>query len=297
MVVGTDQPGFGNTLYVARGRGREASGLNYSVDGALTRTSGQPGDGSFVQGTLGWDRNFWSFGVAANQYTVNYAPADALLAADLPDTRGLSTYGGYYRDLGVGPFREVSGSVVWNVRDTGDGRLQRNYWYYGGSVELRQETRFSLSGTGGQYRPVGDGPGTWLESVNHDHYWTASVDMNTRNSRFAYGASYSSGFLDNADYAYGYVYPWGRPTRTTFVNLTAERLRQFGVSSQCVVNGGWDITPRNGLYGRYIWNDGTQYYRIAYSVHITPRMDLFAVYDGQSGENPQISAKLLVALP
>ena len=50
--------------------------------------------------------------------------------------------------------------------------------------------------------------------------------MNTRSSRYAYGASLSSGRLGDTDYRYGYVYAWVRPTATTFVNLSAEELKQ-----------------------------------------------------------------------
>jgi len=296
MAVGTDQPALRNILYVASGQGREASGLNYGFDGALTRTQGQPGDGSFAQGMLGWQQDFWSVGITANRYSTEYSPANALLAGDLPDTRGVNSYATVYRDFGTGPVREVTGSLVWDGRDTGDGRLQRSYFYAGGSVELRQQVKFSLSGTGGQYRPVGSAPGLWSDTVNHDRYWTLGVDMNTRNSHFAYGASYSSGFLDGTDYRYGYVYAWVRPTATTFINVTAERLRQFGESDQIIVNGGWDVTPRHGLYGRYIWNEGSQY-RLAYTFHVTERVDFFAVLDALPGQDTQVSAKILVTLP
>jgi hypothetical protein len=296
IIVGTDQPGLRNTLYVAQGQGREASGLHYTVDGAISRTDYQPGDGSFIQGTVGLDKDFWSLGVTANNYTINYLPGLGLLANDLPDTRGIAPSISYYRDLGTGPIREITGYVTESIRDTGDGRLQRNYGSAGGTIELREEIRFGLFWTGGQYRPVGDAPGLWSDTVNHDHYWTGTVDFNTRNSRLGYGISYSSGFLDGSDYSYGYAYVWTRPTQTTFISASAERLDQFGVSEQYIVNAGWDITPRHGIYGRYIWNAGSQT-RFAYTFHATERVDFFVVYDNQPGTAAQISAKLLVTLP
>jgi hypothetical protein len=108
--------------------------------------------------------------------------------------------------------------------------------------------------------------------------------------------SCSSGFLGGGNYDYCYLYGWARPTPTTFLNVSAERLDSFGRSDQIIVSGGWDITPRHGLYGRYISNDGS-YYRLAYTFHATERVDFFAVYDKQPGADAQISAKILVTLP
>jgi hypothetical protein len=73
-------------------------------------------------------------------------------------------------------------------------------------------------------------------------------------------------------------------------------LNQFGQSEQYIVNAGWDITPRHGIYARYIWNAGSQT-RLAYTFHATERIDFFAVYDSQPGAAAQISAKILVTLP
>jgi len=296
IIVGTDQPNLRNILYVAQAQGREPSGFRYAFDGALSQTEYQPGDGSYVQGTVGLDKDFWSLGVTASRYALNYRPALGLLAGDLPDTRGVAPSVSYCRDLGAGPIREITGYFVESIRDTGDGRLQRNYGAVGGSIELQQEIKLGLAWEGGQYRPVAGGPGIWSDTVNHDHYTTGSIDFNTRSSRLGYGVSYSSGFLGGSDYAYGYAYLWTRPTQTTFVSASAERLWQFGQSDQYIVNAGWDITPRHGIYGRYIWNAGS-YTRFAYTFHATERIDFFAVYDNQVGLPAQLSAKILVTLP
>lgn len=296
MIVGTDQPGLRNFLYTAQVLGREPSGFNYSMDGALSRTDYQPGDGSYVQGKVGFDKGFWSIGATANRYALNYRPALGLLAGDLRDTRGIAPSISYYRDIGTGPVRELTGYVAGNIRETGDGRLQRNYGSVGGTLELQQEIKLGLSWNGGQYRSVGNAPGVWSDTVNHDHYWTSSVNFNTRSSRLGYGASYSSGFLGGSDYAYVSAYLGTRPTPTTFINANAERLKQYGISDQYIVSAGWDITPRHGVYGRYIWNDGS-YYRLAYTFHATERIDFFAVYNNQPGADAQISVKILVTLP
>jgi len=296
IVVGTDQSAYRNTLAAINAEGRETSGLIYGFDGALTRTAGAPGDGSYVQGTLGWQRDFWTAYLFGSQYTTNFFPADGLLDADLPDTRGVTGYLSYSRDFGVGPIREMTGSATWKVRDTGDGDLQRNYAYVGGTIEFRNEIRLGLFWTGGQYRPVGSVPGAWSTTINHDHYLTASADFNTRSSRLGYGVSCSSGSAGGGPYDYCNLYGWTRPTATTFVNVSLERANSFGRTEQYVVSAGWDITPRHGLYTRYIWNDGSQL-RVAYTFHVSERMDFFAVLNTQPGLPTQLSAKLVVTLP
>src|SRR4029079_14839421 len=113
--------------------------FRYAFDGALSRTADQPGDGWFVQGTLGYDKDFWSLDVTANNYTVHYLPALGLLPNDLPDTRGVAPTIGYTRDLGSGPVREITAYATESMRNTGDGRLQRRYGNVGGTIELKQE--------------------------------------------------------------------------------------------------------------------------------------------------------------
>jgi hypothetical protein len=296
MVVGFDQPQLSNTLYVLQGQGRSASGLRYGADGAITRTQGQEGDGSFVQASLGYDRDHWSFGVVGNRYTAQYSPLDSLLPADLPGTRGVSATTSYFRDLGPGLVREIQGNIFWQGREIDDGRTQRNYLYAGGSIETGREVKLSLSWTGGEYRPVTATQGVFSDTVNHDHYWTATLDFNTRSSRFGYGVSYSDGFLNGSDYLYTIGYAWVKPTPTTYLAFSQELLSQSGRSYQTIVNAGWDISPRHGIYARYIWNDGSQT-RVAYTLHVTKNIDFFAVYDNQPGQQAQLSAKVLLIFP
>ena len=235
-------------------------------------------------------------GVTADRYTVNFNPANALLEHDLPDTRGTSAFGGYYRDFGTGPIREVRGDVSVTTRHTGDRRLQRRLWYTGGSVELRQQVKLGVAYNGGEYRPVLDAPGAWSDTLNHDHYWTGTLDFNTRSSRLGYGGAYSSGSLGGGDYEYGSAYVWARPTRTTFVNATAEHLYNFGELSQYVVSAGWDITSRMTLVGRYINSEFGDAYRLAYSLNVAKNMDFFLVYDRDVLQPVKLSAKLVMTL-
>jgi hypothetical protein len=297
MFVGTDRPELRNALYVLQAQGREPSGFRYAVDGAVTQTDGAPGDGTFLQGNVGWDRDFWSLGVTTTRYSLNYSPANALLAHDLPDTAGGTAYVSYSHDFGPGPIRLIAADVSWTHRDTGDGRLQRSKGYIGGSIEFQQEIKLSAAVAGGPYRPVGAEPGSWFDTLNHDRYWSGALDFNTRSSRFSYGVYHASGVIGGGNYDYTSVYAWARPTRTTFLTVSGERLDYFGHSDQVVVSGGWDITPQHGIYARYVWNEDARYERLAYSYRVATNIDFFAVYDKIPGREPQISGKVVMTFP
>jgi hypothetical protein len=294
LVVATDRRDLKNALYVIQGRGREPSGLTYSVEGAATSTDKQAGDGTRMAGSIGWNRDHWSLGVAADRYSLNYRPANALLDRDLPDTGGVSPYVSYYRDLGDSPLRELRGDVSYTERWTGDGRVQRRTLYTGGSVETRQQIRVGLWYTDGIYRPVGANPGSWSPTTNHDYYWTGTLDFNTRSSRFGIGGTSSSGALGGGDYQYNSVYAWTRPTATTFLNVTSERLENFGDFYQHILSAGWDITPQHSVAARYIRADYGSATRFAYTLHARKNVDFFVVYDRNPDELARISAKIVM---
>lgn len=172
--------------------------------------------------------------------------------------------------------------------------MQRHTLYTGGSIETRQQIRVGLWYTDGNYRPVGSTPGSWSDTVNHDNYWTSTLDFNTRSSRVGYGISYSSGSLGGGDYTYGSGYIWARPTATTFVNLSSERLDNFGTFDQTIVSAGWDITPRQSLVARYITAYYGDAYRLAYSLKVRKNVDFFAVYDREPALPAQVSAKIVM---
>lgn len=132
---------------------------------------------------------------------------------------------------------------------------------------MRQFVRTSVEDSDGYYRPgLKDAPGYFGDTVNHDRYWTASLDLNTRGSRIGGGTSVSSGKLGGGDYDYLTSYVWTRPTAKTIVNLVAERLESFGTFRQYVVEAGWDINPANSLIFRHVLSDGDQYWRSGSSV-------------------------------
>ena len=89
---------------------------------------------------------------------------------------------------------------------------------------------------------------------------------------------------------------WTRPTKTTLIGASAEGLDHFGLSEEYIVNAGWEITPRHGIYRRYVWNDDSQT-PCAYTFHATERIDSFVVDDTQPGMAAQLLARLLVTLP
>lgn len=295
MVVATDRVDLKNTLYVLNAKGREASGLNYAFDVAKTSTDRQSGDGMRAAGSVGWSRDYWSLGVAADRYSLHYRPVNALLDRDLLDTSGVSPFVSYYRDLGgEAALREVRGDFSYTQRWTDDGRVQRQTLYTGGSIETQQQIRVGLWYTDGIYRPVGATPGSWFSTTNHDYYWTGSIDFNTRSSRFGLGGSSSSGALGGGDYRYTNVYAWARPTTTTFVNATGEKLENFGDFYQMIVAAGWDITPRHSVVGRYIRADYGSATRFAYTFHARNNVDFFVVYDRNPNELARLSAKVVM---
>jgi hypothetical protein len=297
MFVGTDQPGLRNGLLYANVMGRERFGLIYQIDAAASRTEPQPGDGSFLQGMVGWKGNFWTLKSAGYRYTLNYNPELGLLNADLIDTRGLLPSVSYYRDMGTGPVREVNTYATWDWRETGDGRLQQSSVSAGGTVELRKQIRLGLDVSGGPYRPLLDGiPGNWSDDFNHDRALTSTIDFYTRSKVFLFGGSYAFGSLGGGDYEYMSGYATSRPTATTSLKVTAEHVYSFGWNNQIVTIAGWDVTPLHALYARYIWSSDDNFYRVAYTWRIRKNVDLFVVYDKQPGADASISAKLLVTL-
>ena len=297
MAVSSDRPGLRNRLYALRARGRERSGLEYGVDAATTATDPLHRTGSSTKAQVGWGEGFWSVGATADRYSRDFLPANGLLAVDLPDTAGRTAWASYYSERARGLLRDVRGELSFEQRDTGDGRLQRRRSYAAASVELREaEVRLFAAYFAGPYRPVGPAPGLWATGLNHDRTWTGSADFNTRSSRSGYGLAYSSGFQGGDDYRYVTAYVWSRPTLSTFVNLSAERLRNFGEFHQTILSGGWDLTATQTVSGRIIDAFYGQAYRLAYTWRVRANLDIFVVWDRIPGQPAQVSTKLLMTL-
>jgi hypothetical protein len=297
-VVGTDRQDLNNTLVVGEFAGRRASGLRYSLDAALTDTSGGVGQGNHVLGSVGWAGDHWATGIDLDGYDANYAPANALLKADRPGTRGTKAFLQHGREKTGGVWRALQGDLSVTYRETEDGELQARKWYLGGSLEFHNQIRPGLAYSAGPYRPVTKVPGVFSSNTNDDSYATAYVDFNTRSSVFGYGASYSSGELGGGDYEYLFGYAWWRPLDVLRLSLYSEQLTSFGETEQTVLVGQWDISPDQTLYARYIDSDGLDFYRLAYARRVRKGIDLFVVYnDDEPFLDTQFSVKLLFTYP
>ncbi|HET8548447.1 MAG TPA: DUF5916 domain-containing protein, partial [Bryobacteraceae bacterium] len=298
MIVGTERKDLSNQLVAGNIAGRQPSGLNYALDAAATNTSQAGGDGTRVRGAAGWRWDHWSLGTSADRVSTDFVPANGLLSADLPGTHGVHGGISYFRDVAEGPLRSVSGSVAWTGRDTEDGQSQLRNWFGGGSMEFReQQIRTGLYATTGRYRPVTSVRGVFSDTVNHDRYWTAAIDFNTRSNWLGYGAAYSSGFLGGGDYKYVAPYVWVRPTDRTWLNVNTERLMSFGEFDQTIVAARWDVTDQASLAARYVLSDGQQFFRLAFARQARKGLDIFSVYEAGALSKPSLSAKFVMSFP
>jgi len=298
-VVGTQQSEFNNLLAVAQFRGRQASGLNYSLDAAATSTTNVidtdvlPGNGQHFAGSIGWRNDLWSTKLSADRYSANYFPADALLDNDLPGTKGTSFSIGYYRERSDSIFRILDLSTGAYYRGTNEGELQSQKWWASSSLELRYDILATLYAEKGPYRPAGDTPGVFEEVVNHDQYFSTALAFNTHSTKYSGGVQYDWGDLGGGPYDYFSGYAWWRPIDDVYLKLSAERTSSFGTTDQVVMVGSWDINPENSIAGRYIYNVDGNYYRLAYSHRARKGIDIFAVYDQKPLEKPQYSLKIV----
>lgn len=297
MAMASQQQDIKNQLLLGQSSGRFASGFNYALDAASSRTSLQTGDGDYLRLAAGLTENFWSIGSTVDRISANFLTANGLLKGDLNGTRGLTAFASHFRETGDGLIRQTRGDFSWSGRDTDDGRAQVRNWYGSGSVELRQQVRASLYLSSGLYRPKGTSPGEWSDAMNHDHYWTAQLDFNTRSSRFGYGTAYSSGLQGGGDYRYLTPYLWIKPTQRTWLEASHERLNSFGEYNQTIVSGRWDVTAQDSLSARYITANGLQFRRLAYARQVRSGVDVFAVYDGVPDYPTNLSLKLAFTLP
>ncbi len=294
MLIGTSRQTLDNQLLVTQMEGREPSGLFYDADLAYSNTKHQPFDqGGAASGTLGWRSNYWETSLSGDYYDRDYFPANGLFQTDRYGTKSLNLTTAYYRQPAEGAFRTISGNLALTGRNTLDGRTQNHNLWIDGGFELRQaQISLNLSYSDGRYRPS-TGRAEFADTLNHDHYWAANLDFNTRSSHFGYGLYYADGFLGGGDYNYVTGYAWVNPTDNTFINLYRERLESFGTSRQTTVNVGWNITPEDGLVARYIRDDEGDYQRLAYRHTVRAGVDIYAVYNKDPYTEHQFSVKVV----
>jgi hypothetical protein len=294
--VGTDQESLDGTTIAIGMEGREKIGSVWNVD--FIRTDNDFGQqdqqaGNMLDVSAGWQGDYVSAGVQYDDYEKEFLPANGLIKTDRLGTTGASAFGSYYRTFGASGISETAFDVVRSYRETDDGRTQNDNWYIGGSLEWHQFVRTSLSYSDGDYRPItGAVPGDFSDDVNHDRFWTAAIDFNTRSSRLGYGASFSSGELGGGDYEYAIAYIWARPTYQTSLGFTAERLDSFGLFEQYVVEAGWDLNSTNSLVFRHIYSGGDQFWRLGFRHVVARGIDIFALFDETPGNDAEFSVKL-----
>ncbi|MFC1760899.1 carbohydrate binding family 9 domain-containing protein [Planctomycetota bacterium] len=305
-LTATDQMAFNNALAVGQFGGRQASGLNYSLDAAATdtsevRQSNIPyGQGTHFKGGLGWNWDYWYVNGSADQYDAEYFPALGLLNEDLPGTRGVSTTGGYYRERSDSPFRVINGYVGFKHRNTTSDLLQSRKLYTGASVEFEKPIRASIYLDEGPYRKAVNNPGDFEETVNQDRYYSASLDFNTRSSIYSFGALYGWGQLGGGEYEYVSAYAWWRPINEVHLSVSNEHTYSFGYFNQTVLVGSWNITPEDSLAARYIITGGDYSdsdegsLRVAYGRKARKGLDIFMVYNKEPLNDAEYSIKLVL---
>jgi hypothetical protein len=106
----------------------------------------------------------------------------------------------------------------------------------------------------------------------------------------------SSGELGGGDYDYLVGYVWIRPTATTFLSASSERLSNFGDFDQTIVVARWDISSRQAIGGRYVTGDFGEAYRLAYALNLRKNLDFFLVYEHEPVQLETLSAKILLTL-
>lgn len=293
-LVSTRRNEFNNNLVALNYKGREQSGMNYALGGALSETDNTLGNGASAEVQLGWQGNYWSLGSTLDHYDRTFFPADGLINSDVIGTNGASAYVNYLRDYGDSPIREINGSITRSIRRTLDGRLQRRNWYLGGTIESRSQIKLGLYYFVGDYRPAIPGQhGEYANTLNQDWYWTTSLDFNTRSSVYGYGISHSYGQQGGGAYRYTDLYAWVRPTRSVFFNFSSERMDSFGHYDQTILSAGWDITPEQGIVGRIIDSNFGRSLRLAYRRQVRTGVDTYLVYDREPNQQASISLKLV----
>jgi len=284
-------------VLVGQFHGRQRSGLNYSADIAGSSTTGLGGDSSHLRGTLGWTWDYWYVSAAADHYGRAFNTPNGLLPADLPATRSASGAAGYYRVYGSGPIYAARADVSLLGRETSEGLLQKRNTSIGGYLEFPIEVRTGLYYNDGKYRPVTSTRGVFSSTVNDDHYWTGTLDFNTRSARLGYGVSRSEGHLGGGDYRFDSAYAWFKPRIDLYFSASAEALRSFGTFDLYALIAKWDITPTDAVGARLVVQDDVHYSRLTYGRQVRKGIDVFAVIDKAPNAATLVSVKLLFTLP
>ncbi len=295
MLVATDGDELDNELVMLRLKGKQESGVNYLLESGATATDDDAiGDGSSYLGALGWSGDYWWVDGRVDRFDAEFFPANGLQDEDTIGTEAAIVSSGYYRSYSDRTISEVEFSLSYEARDTLAGDTQRRVYYIGGSIETARQIRLGLFYNLGDYRPVaGTGRGEYADELREDDYWTYSMDFNTRSNWLGYGFSVSDGFLGGDDYRYVTGYAWVKPTQSTLLNVSAEQLDNFGETEQIVISGSWDYSRNSSLLFRFVKFEEFEFNRLAYRKSVSDGMDVFLVYNDDSGAETNYSMKLL----
>lgn len=296
MIVGTDRSELENELLMLRLSGERKSGINYQLESASTYTNDEEdeiGDGSHWLAALGWRGDHWWVSSEADRFDIDFFPANGLQDEDTIGTEAVTLGNGFFRSFTDQFLTEIEFSISYEARDTLAGDTQRRNYYVGGSIETEQQIRIGLFYNDGDYRPVSGDRGEYADELRHDYFWTLSLDFNTRSNWLGYGMTASDGFLGGDDYYYLTGYLWVKPSQSTLLNVSSERLENFGKSDQIVINGSWDFSRYSSLLFRYVKFEEFQFNRLAYRKTVNKGMDIFMVYNDDTGVETNYSVKLL----
>lgn len=296
MLVGTDREDLENELVMLRFSGKQDSGINYKLESAVSATDDAADEienGSTWLASLGWSGDHWWVSSETDRFDTDFFPANGLQKDDTIGTEAVEFSTGYYRSYTKQFVTEVEFSLSHEARDTLEGDTQRRINYVGGSVETEQQIRTGLFYSDGDYRPVSGDRGEYADDLRHDYFWTLTLDFNTRSNWLGYGMTASDGFLGGDDYRYITGYLWVKPSQPTLLNISAEKLDNFGETDQIVVNGSWDYSQYSSLLFRYVRFEDAEFERLAYRKTVSDGMDIFMVYNNDEGVDTNYSLKLL----
>lgn len=293
-IYGTRRAALDNRVVVGQVNGRQRSGFSYSADVAGASTDGGTHDATHLRGVLGWNWDYHYVSAATDRYGARFLPANGLLPADLPGTRGTSASAGYYRVFGTGPLYAARLDFSLLRRETDAGQLQNGNSAVGGYVELENQLRAGLYLNSGRYRPVTLTPGVFSAAINRDHTVNATLDFNTRSAWIGYGLAYASGRLGGGDYRFLPAYLWLRPWPELYLSASVEVLRSFERFEQSIFIAKWDITPVDALGVRLVRQGDRDFKRLTYARQVRSGMDVFAVLDQSPGQPTQLSVKFLL---
>jgi hypothetical protein len=294
-LVGTNRTALDNNTLQLQAGGR--LGRHLQVDGDLARSStqGQAGDGLRGHGSLGYHSANWYSGAWLDHVDTGYFPANGFIAADVIGTTGQGMYGGYNRGFGRGWLRYADASVTYDSRDTIGGLRQRETASIYGGAKTSLNVQFNGGVTIGSYRPRGNAPGEWTNSVNDDRYYQASAYYQSPSGQFGYGAQYAWGFLGFRNYESLAPSLWVAPNSHLSLSYSFERADHYDLQHQHVLTGTWEIDSAQALSARWFDYDGG-YYRVSYRRMMARGLDAYGVYTTDPYDPATLNVKLVWTL-